>query len=181
MQWQRHPDFNAIGEARGPHLLKLVVAILVAYVDRLFICQIRCSTFSRAYSVNFSYVVEIVLAKGLTTHAEKKDKPSPVALEQHVESADQRIFSPSAAQNSAPILAVLKRVRPARGVVLEIGSGTGEHVVQFAKATSALTWVPSDPYRRQQASCALLYEVRGTLRNHYDGRCSVTRDNSRHD
>lgn len=74
----------------------------------------------------------------------KKDR-SPVALEQRDVSGDQRMFSPSAARNSAPILAVLKRVVPARGAVLEIGCGTGEHAVCFAGAMPNITWQPSDP------------------------------------
>lgn len=75
---------------------------------------------------------------------EKKDR-SAVALEQRDVSADQRMFSPSVARNSAPILAVLKRVLPTRGAVLEIGCGTGEHAVCFAGAMPNLTWQPSDP------------------------------------
>ncbi|MBW8789661.1 MAG: DUF938 domain-containing protein [Rhizobium leguminosarum] len=75
---------------------------------------------------------------------EKKDR-SPVALEQRDISADQRMFSPSVARNSAPIVAVLKRVLPTRGAVLEIGCGTGEHAVCFAGAMPNLTWQPSDP------------------------------------
>jgi len=65
---------------------------------------------------------------------EESDNRPPVALEQRGLSADQRMFSPSAARNSAPILAVLKRVLPTHGVVLEIGCGTGEHAVDFAAA-----------------------------------------------
>ncbi|MBK5570154.1 DUF938 domain-containing protein, partial [Ensifer sp. SSB1] len=57
---------------------------------------------------------------------ERDDRP-PVALEQREVSADHRMFSPSVARNSAPILAVLKRVLPTHGAVLEIGCGTGEH------------------------------------------------------
>jgi Protein of unknown function (DUF938) len=57
---------------------------------------------------------------------EESDSRPPVALEQRGVSADQRMFSPSAARNLAPILAVLKRVLPTHGVVLEIGCGTGE-------------------------------------------------------
>jgi methylase of polypeptide subunit release factors len=48
------------------------------------------------------------------------------------------------ARNREPILAVLKRILPARGLVLEIASGTGEHGVYFAAALPHLTWQPSD-------------------------------------
>ena len=75
---------------------------------------------------------------------EKKDGP-PVALEQRDVGADQRMFSPSVARNSTPILAVLQRVLPTRGTVLEIGCGTGEHAVWFAGAMPGITWQPSDP------------------------------------
>jgi len=57
--------------------------------------------------------------------------------------ADKR-YSPSAARNRDPILAVLRRVLPPTGCVLEIASGTGEHAVHFAAAFPALTWQPSD-------------------------------------
>jgi cyclopropane fatty-acyl-phospholipid synthase-like methyltransferase len=84
---------------------------------------------------------------------ESHNRP-PVALEQRGVSADQRMVSPSAARNSAPILAVLKRVLPAHGVVLEIGCGTGEHAVHFAGAMPGLTWLPSDPDAESRASTA---------------------------
>ena len=79
---------------------------------------------------------------------------SPVALEQRGVSADQRMFSPSAARNLAPILAVLRRVLPTHGVVLEIGCGTGEHAVGFAEAMPNLTWQPSDRDSDARASTA---------------------------
>lgn len=83
---------------------------------------------------------------------DESDNRAPVALEQRGVSADQRMFSPTAARNSVPILAVLKRVLPANGVVLEIGCGTGEHAVHFAGAMPSLTWLPSDPDSDSRAS-----------------------------
>jgi cyclopropane fatty-acyl-phospholipid synthase-like methyltransferase len=84
----------------------------------------------------------------------ESDSRPPVALEQRGVRADQRMVSPAVARNAAPILAVLKRVLPAHGVVLEIGCGTGEHAVHFAGAMPGLTWLPSDPDADSRASTA---------------------------
>ncbi|MET0546689.1 MAG: DUF938 domain-containing protein [Caulobacterales bacterium] len=67
----------------------------------------------------------------------------PIALEARAQAAD-RLFSPSAARNRAPILEVLRDVLPASGKVLEIAAGTGEHVTFFAKHLQDLQWIPSD-------------------------------------
>lgn len=53
--------------------------------------------------------------------------------------------APAVARNRDAIRDVLRRVLPARGTVLEIASGTGEHAVHFAEALPGLTWLPSDP------------------------------------
>jgi SAM-dependent methyltransferase len=53
-------------------------------------------------------------------------------------------FAPAVARNRDPILAVLKRVLPAQGTVLEVASGTGEHAAYFAAHLPHLTWQPTD-------------------------------------
>ena len=87
--------------------------------------------------------------------------PIPVALEDRGRDGDGRHFSPSAARNSGPIREVLERVLPKSGTALEIGSGTGEHVVCFAKALPGLVWQPSDPDPASRASVAAWTAVEG--------------------
>ena len=57
----------------------------------------------------------------------------------------RKLVSPSADRNKAPILEVLRQALPDRGSVLEIASGTGQHVVHFATELPGLEWQPSDP------------------------------------
>ncbi|MCY0385756.1 DUF938 domain-containing protein [Robbsia sp. Bb-Pol-6] len=62
--------------------------------------------------------------------------------------------APAVARNRDPILAVLKRVLPAAGTVLEIAGGTGEHAVHFASGLPGVTWLASDPDAASLASIA---------------------------
>jgi SAM-dependent methyltransferase len=57
-------------------------------------------------------------------------------------------------RNRAPILEVLRRILPPEGLVLEIASGTGQHVAFFAPALPHLRWQPTD------ASAAHLESIR---------------------
>jgi SAM-dependent methyltransferase len=80
------------------------------------------------------------------------------------------LHAPATARNREPILEVLRRVLPPRGLVLEIASGTGEHAVFFASslaasmagALPALTWQPSDPRPEHLASIAAWRAEAGT-------------------
>ncbi|WP_204113276.1 DUF938 domain-containing protein [Shimia biformata] len=62
-----------------------------------------------------------------------------------------KLFAPSAARNVGPIADLVARFAPDGGQALEIASGTGQHVVELARACPGLTWHPTeiDPARRQ--------------------------------
>lgn len=79
---------------------------------------------------------------------------------------DGRWFTASVERNKGPILALLRRVFPRIGLVLEIGSGTGQHVIHFAKALPELTWQPSDPDKvfRESVRAWVAWEKLGNVR-----------------
>jgi hypothetical protein len=58
---------------------------------------------------------------------------------------DRKQYSPSAARNLEPIAAVILETFPRKGRVLEIASGSGQHVVTLAGAVPDIAWQPSDP------------------------------------
>lgn len=69
--------------------------------------------------------------------------------QQHI---DNRRIAPAVARNRGPILDLLKPELPETGLILEVASGTGEHVAHFARALPRLDWQPSDPSADARAS-----------------------------
>ena len=78
---------------------------------------------------------------------------TPRSMDTHMgEVASARITAPSAERNKQFILDELLKVLPDAeavnqvqgGRVLEIASGTGQHISHFAAATPWLTWTPTE-------------------------------------
>ena len=59
--------------------------------------------------------------------------------------SDDRQYAPATLRNRDFILDVLREVMPMVGVILEIASGSGEHIVHFVRHFRALVFQPSDP------------------------------------
>ena len=57
---------------------------------------------------------------------------------------DPRQHAPATLRNRDFILGILRDVLPTKGVILEIASGSGEHVVHFAGNLPNLVFQPSD-------------------------------------
>ena len=70
------------------------------------------------------------------------------------EEPDPRLYHAHVARNREPILEVLRRVLPPRGLVLEVASGSGEHAAYFAKRLPTLLWQPTNSDPRALASIA---------------------------
>lgn len=68
--------------------------------------------------------------------------------------SDPRCFAPATQRNREPILEVLSRTLPTKGLVLEVASGTGEHAAWFAHHLRPLEWQPSDPDSDMRRSIA---------------------------
>lgn len=83
-----------------------------------------------------------------------ESRPTPWEPAQQPARDDRRLHAPAVARNRDAILAMLRATLPATGLVLELASGSGEHVVHFAAALPALTFQPSDPSPEALASIA---------------------------
>lgn len=59
--------------------------------------------------------------------------------------AGDKRHAPATLRNRDAIVEVLRDWLPPSGTILEVASGSGEHVVHFAAAFPALDWQPSDP------------------------------------
>ena len=68
-----------------------------------------------------------------------QNRSSPIAP------GDARLDSAAFHRNHEPIWAVLSRwIEDKPGNVLEVGSGTGQHIIEFARKARHLRWWPSD-------------------------------------
>ncbi len=72
--------------------------------------------------------------------------------------------APATERNRDPIIAILRDILPATGLVLEIASGTGEHARYFAEHLPNLDWQPSDPDPDALASIAAWTETVPNIR-----------------
>lgn len=65
---------------------------------------------------------------------------------------DPRRHAPATRRNREAIAQVLQDTLPITGTVLEVASGSGEHVAHFAAEFPGHRWVPSDPDAEARAS-----------------------------
>jgi hypothetical protein len=82
-----------------------------------------------------------------------KEPTREIALEARLQ-REERLLSPSAARNRDAIRDAFLATMPAQGTIIEVGSGTGEHVVHLASAAAGLFFRPGDPDAASRASIA---------------------------
>ena len=70
---------------------------------------------------------------------------------------DHRLFFPATQRNKKYIGDVLSKISLKKGTILEIGSGSGEHGIEFQKRFPEIIWQTSDPEMeyRKSISCLL--------------------------
>jgi hypothetical protein len=75
--------------------------------------------------------------------------------------SEDRQYAPATLRNRDSIFDVLRDVLPATGVILEVASGSGEHVVHFARNFPSLIFQPSDPDQDALLSIAAWVKATG--------------------
>lgn len=65
---------------------------------------------------------------------------------------DGKLFAPSAERNIDPLCDLLADIAPETGSALEIASGTGQHVVAYARRLPGLIWQPTEVDAARRAS-----------------------------
>jgi SAM-dependent methyltransferase len=76
--------------------------------------------------------------------------------------------APRADRSKGPIVDVLRRVLPDTGIALEVGSGTGQHILHFAREFPTLEWQPSD-YDQVAVASVDSYRREARVRNLREG------------
>jgi SAM-dependent methyltransferase len=75
---------------------------------------------------------------------------------------DGRLEGPAFRRNHEPIWSAISGyINAANGDVLEVGSGTGQHVTEFARRSPQLTWWPSDIFDSHLVSIAAWRKLAG--------------------
>ena len=91
--------------------------------------------------------------------------------------SDDRQYAPATLRNRDFILDVLRDVLPTTGVILEVASGSGEHIVHFARNFTALVFQPSDPDTGRAAECRRMgkgHRRHECTRGHRPGRVAIS-------
>lgn len=68
-------------------------------------------------------------------------KPEPFIMDA---GGAEKLHAPATVRNRDVIADVLAEILPEHGTILEIASGTGEHIIHFAQRFPELNWQPSD-------------------------------------
>ena len=74
---------------------------------------------------------------------------------------DYRLFFPASQRNKKYIGNILSKILNEKGYILEIGSGSGEHGIEFQKRFPEITWQTSDPNIEHRKSISSWIDYEG--------------------